>query len=106
HLDTVLVVVNREQQQNAAIALLVPRPALVADSPLGSEFNGKVLDRPALQRLHCYDGELCVGFVIEFPGECLQTRFALRADYTRKVAYISRRARSRHLRAQRTAPHP
>src|SRR5262249_16687466 len=58
-LDADLAIIRRDNQQDAAVLLLLP------DAPVAAELIAIVLDRGALQRLQCHDHQLAGGLALE-----------------------------------------
>ena len=84
HLDAVLAIIRRHQQQNAAIVFLA------SDSKLPEEIDRIIFDALPIQRTNRNDGELRACFLFEFRAEGFQFSGLVGPNDSRQVRHVAR----------------
>lgn len=83
-LRAVLAIIDGRKDQHAAIRLLT------ADAPLLEKFYRVIVDVVAIERLHSYDCDLRLRFLINFSAYRFELGFRVGSERVRKVVDVSR----------------
>ena len=83
YLNAILVILYRVQDQNPAIGPLAP------NTPFLEQIDGIALDVRAIQRVHRYQGDLGVSFLVDLPASVINLRNRVRVKNMREVIYVA-----------------